>query len=301
MSIVPGPSEYEDEPVGPVLARMRRAKGLTGIQLAALVGTNQPKISRIERGKGLPDPEDVATIARALGASESTVLALRERAQRSHDRMTDWRPTSISLAGRQRTVADWEATARVVRIFEPAMMIGLLQTSGYARAVLQAFQRVAPLTAEDLTESALLAAVTGRVKRQEVLADQTKSFQFIVGEAALKRGTYPVAEMLAQISHVREVAGRNANVSITVVPDGAPAAVPLLHGFTLFDDDLVLVDLYNTGLLSHGPQDVASYRRVFDLVEQHAVGIDPLLDKYEAIYIEMLRESSSVRRSADNR
>lgn len=289
MTTMLGTPGDDDEPVGAVLARMRRAKRLTGAKLAAMVRMSQPKISRIERGNGLPDPADVGTIARALGADESLVRALMERAERSHDRMTDWRPASPSLAGRQKTMTDWESAAAVVRTFEPALVPGALQTSGYAKAVLQGFQHVAPLSADDLTESALLAAVSARIQRQEVLADRSKSFQFVVGEAVLKRRIHPPAEMLAQISHLREVAAGNANISIAVVPDGAPVDIPLLHGFSLFDDGLVVVDLYNTGLVSRSRRDAESYRRVFDTLQEHATGIEPALDKYQALYIEMLQ------------
>jgi hypothetical protein len=203
--------------------------------------------------------------------------------------MTDWRPASIGWPSQQKTLADWEAEATVVRSFEPALVPGLLQTSGYAKAVLQAFQRVAPLHAEDLTESALLAAVSARVRRQEVLADHAKSFQFILGESALKRRTYSSVEMLAQISHLRDIAARDANVSITAIADDAPAAIPLLHGLNMYDDSLVVVDLYNTGILSRSRRDVESYGRVFDALEEHATNIEPLLDKYEAIYIQRLK------------
>ncbi|MEV4703938.1 helix-turn-helix transcriptional regulator [Actinoplanes sp. NPDC049316] len=287
-----GTPDEEEEPVGAVLARMRRAQRLTGAELAARVGMSQPKISRIERGRGLPEPQDIGILARALGADEDQAQALMGRAERLHDRMTDWRSTLMGYAGQQRTVADWESSATAVRVFEPVLVPGPLQTSGYARAVLQAFQRVAPLTAEEQTEPALLAAVSARLKRQEVLADSSKSFQFILGEAVLKRRTYPQVEILAQINHIREVAARNANVSIAIVPDGAPTGLPLLHGFTIFDDKLVVVDLYNTGLISRSPKDVGSYRRVFDTLAEHATNIEPSLDRYQALYIKSLQAPS---------
>jgi transcriptional regulator with XRE-family HTH domain len=279
----------DDEPVGAALARMRRAKRITGAKLAAMVRMSQPKISRIERGKGVPDPEDIGTIARALGADENLAQALMDRAERSHDRMTDWRPASTGLAIQQKTLGDWESTATVVRVFEPALVPGPLQTSGYAKAVLQSFQHIAQLVPDEFTEATLLAAVTARVKRQEALADRSRSFQFVLGEAALKRRIYPPVEMLAQINHLREVAGHNENVSITVVPDGAPTGLPLLHGFSLFDDELVVVDLYNTGLTSRSHRDLQSYRRVFDTLDEQATDIEPFLDKYQALYIETLQ------------
>jgi len=291
MSAGVGAPDDEDEPVGMVLARMRHAKRITGAKLAAIAGMSQPKISRIERGKGLPDPEDIGTIARALGADETHARALMIRAERSRDRMTDWRPASAGMAGQQKTLGDWEAAATVLRDFQPVLVTGLLQTSGYAKNVLQSFQRIAQLAPDNATESDLLATVSARVKRQEVLADSSKSFQIVMGEAALKRRRYPAVEMLAQISQIREIAARHTHVSITIVPDGAPADLPLLHGFTVFDDELVVIDLYNAGLISRSRRDVESYRRVFATLEEHATDIAPFLDTYEATYIEMLQQN----------
>lgn len=296
MSTSVGTPTEPDEPVGTALARMRHAHGLTGAQLADLVGMSQPKISRIERGVGTPDPKDIGAIARALGADEGLVRELLERADESHDRMTDWRPTSVSLAGRQDRMADWESTATVVREFQPAIMAGLLQTSGYARAALLAFQRLAQLDDDELTETAVLAAVSARIRRQVVLADRSKSFRFVLSEAVLKNRICPPVEMLAQIGHLREIALRHANVVIRAIPDGTPVDIPPLHGFVLHDDKLIVIDAYNTGLISRGRRDVESYRRVYDEFEAHATDIAPLLEKYETLYLEQLRQRPRDRR-----
>jgi transcriptional regulator with XRE-family HTH domain len=290
VSTTPGAPADDGGPVGAVLLRMRRAKGLTGAELAGLVGMSQPKISRIERGQGLPDPRDVGIIAQALGADDEQIQALMERAEGPHDRMTDWRPVSSARVAQQRTLADWEAAATVVRSFEPALVPGSLQTSGYARAVFESFRSI-PFVGDDLTESAVVAAVSARVRRQEALADRSKSFQFLLGEAALKRRACSPVEMLAQISHLRDTAARNANVKIAVILDGAPVPLPLQHGFTLIDDKLVVVDLYNTGLSSRSRRDVESYRRVLDILEESATDIGPVLDGYQDLYIDMLQKT----------
>lgn len=281
----------DDEPVGVTLARMRRAKGLTGGELAAMIGMSQPKISRIERGNGLPDPRDIGIVARALGADENHIQALMDRAERLHERMTDWRPALTNLADRQKSLADLESEATVIRIFEPATVCGLFQTSGYARAVFQAVQRTVTLATEDITESALLAAVSARLKRQVILADPAKSFQAILGEDVLRRRIYPPAEMLVQINHIRDIVMRHSNVRITVIPDEAPTNLPLMHGFTLIDDKAIVVDLYHTGLISRSGRDVETYHRIFDMLDEHATDIEPILDKYQAIYIKMLQRT----------
>ncbi|MEV6347619.1 Scr1 family TA system antitoxin-like transcriptional regulator [Actinoplanes sp. NPDC051851] len=281
-----------DEPVGKTLARMRQARRMSGARLAAAVGLSQPKISRIERGKGPLTAEDIEAIARALGAGDAEVQALLERAERTRDQMTDWRPASSGLAVQQKTLADWEAGAECVRVFEPALVPGPLQTSGYAKLVFRSFQRVLLLPEEGQTEAALLSAVSARVRRQEALANPAISFRFILAEAVLKRRSYPLAELLAEISHLREIIAHHPNVTIRILPDGAPAEIPPLHGFVVVDDGLVVVDLYNTGLTSRSDRDVQSYRQVFELLDEHATDIGPFLDSYESLYIDMLKATS---------
>jgi transcriptional regulator with XRE-family HTH domain len=244
----------DDEPVGVTLARMRHARGLTGAALAALVGMSQPKISRIERGKGLVEPDDIGILARALGAGQRDAASLMQRAEQSHDRLTDWRSNSNNLASGQAAVAGWERSATTLREFQPALVPGLLQTSGYAEA---------------------------------------KSFGFLITESVLRNEICAPAEMLAQINRIRDTLARQSNVSLGIIPDGIRLELPPMHGFALLDDSMVFLDVFNTGALTRGRKDIASYGRVFEIFERHAGPPGPLLDRYEAYYIDRLRTRRS--------
>lgn len=282
----------DDEPVGAALRRMRKDRRMSGRALADSTGLSQSKISRIERGIGSPDLDDIRRIAQAIGSDDEVMHNLIRQAQRSHGRMTDWRPDSDSMAGRQEKVADREAEARSILDFQPAVLPGLLQISPYAKAVLRLFQSLAQLPAEAATEAALLTAVSARIRRQLVLTDRSKSFSFVITEGVLRNSPCPPAEMLAQIHHLREISTGYANVSLAVIPDEAPMTIPPLHGFTLLDEELVIIDTYPTGLLSRGRKDVEIYHRIFEIDRDNAVPVEPLLDKYEARYIDALIQRS---------
>ncbi|GAA2635236.1 helix-turn-helix domain-containing protein [Paractinoplanes durhamensis] len=281
-----GPAD--DEPIGVTLRRLRKARRMSERALASAVGLSQSTVSRIERGIGSPDLDDIRKIARAIGADDQQTRSLIGQAQRSHDRMTDWRPTSDSLAGRQESVADWEARAQTILDFQPTVLPGLLQISPYAKAVLRLFQPLARLPVEALTETAVLAAVSARVQRQLVMADRAKSFSFVITESVLKNAPCPPAEMLAQIHHLREISAEYENVSLIVIPDGRPMTIPPLHGFTLFDQEMVVIDIYNTGLLSRGRRDIEIYHQIFEMNHDSAEPIAPYLDRYQALYIDAL-------------
>lgn len=277
------------EPVGVTLARIRRAKKLTGKALGQLAGMSQAKISRIENGITAVEPDDVRALARALQVSAELEHQLVEAVDQAHDRMTDWRPTQTDVADRQRDVARLENATREFRVFQPAVVVGLLQTSEYARAVFSRFQ--IELDSSDIAESSATVAdaVSARVRRHEVLTEADRHFHFLMAESVLSNRLCRPADMVAQIERLREVAGQD-NVTLRLIPADNEWAIPPYHGFELMDDRCVLVDLFNTSLMSRGRSDVGLYRQVFDaLEEQGTTDIDPMLDRYLDHYLDLLR------------
>lgn len=133
-------------------------------------------------------------------------------------------------------------------------------------------------------------AVSARVRRHEVLAERGKQFRFVMAESVLNNRLCRPADMLAQLDRIREVA-REDNVTVTIVPADAPWPIPPYHGFELLDDRSVLVDLFNTTLVSRGRADVRLYREVFDAVERSGTtDIDPILDRYFDLYLDLSRQ-----------
>jgi transcriptional regulator with XRE-family HTH domain len=273
-----------DDSLGATLARLRRARNLTGRQLGELVEMSQPKISRLENGVGLPDPADVERVARALDASEAVVRHLVDLAEHAQNRMTDWRAFTVSLAGRQRSVGDMESEAMTLRVFQPFIVPGLLQTSDYARAVLGRFQQMITPTSQAAGSGAVAEAVSLRMARQEIIADQRRTFHFVMLEAILESYVCAPEYMPAQIQRLREVANQD-NVTIELIPNGVDPGTPPINGFVLVDDSLVTIDLLNTSLSSMGRADIVDYRRAFDEYANAATTefealLGPHLDRY---------------------
>ncbi|GIF52671.1 helix-turn-helix protein [Asanoa ferruginea] len=290
MASTAGAPRDPDETVGSVLARMRRARNLTGGQLAKLVGMSQPKISRLENGVGHVDPDDVAAIARALGASGDQIDHLVAQAELSHNRMTDWRPSSTSLAHRQRLVGAIEADAQTLRIFQPVAIPGLLQTSEYARAILTPFQDLMPASATDSPATAVAEAVSLRIKRQEQLVDPTRRFHFIMTESVLSNEICALEHMPAQIRRLVDVA-RQDNVTLGVIPARSEWTIPPLHGFVLADESRVEIDLINTVISSEGKADAAFYRHVFDAYAKQTVkDVFELLERHRRRFLGKLQD-----------
>ncbi|AGL20797.1 XRE family transcriptional regulator [Actinoplanes sp. N902-109] len=256
---------------------------------------SQPKISRLERGVGAPDPADVAKVARALGADDQMVASLMDRAERSHDRMTDWRAQTAGFTAQQDSVSRWELSAQWIREFHPNLVPGLLQSSGYAAAALKVMSRVRMRDVAGVSDADVAMGVSARVRRQERLLDPTKSFHFLITEAALRHQVCPAAEMLAQLQHIRDVSARRDSVTIEVLADGAEIEVPPLHGFMVLDESLIIIEAYHAALVSSSRKDVTSYLWLFDVFARHASPVGPFLDKYEEYYIEQLSRRSRAK------
>jgi transcriptional regulator with XRE-family HTH domain len=289
MTIASGASDPEDS-LGATLARMRRAMNLTGRQLGKRVGMSQPKISRLENGVGLPDPADVRRIARELEAPDDVVDHLVDLAEQAHNQMTDWRPMSPSLAVRQRNVASMEADVRTLRVFQPTAIPGLLQTSDYMQAVLTPIQRLISADGAAPSATAILEAVSSRVARQEILADPTRTFHFIITETVLSNRFCAPEYMPAQIQHLRDTA-KQENVTLGLIPADGGIIIPPVHGFVVADDRSVEIDLFNTAISTQGSKDTAFYRQVFDEYEHESTtDIDPILDRHLDRYLDRLRD-----------
>ncbi len=73
------PVDLGDEAFGDRLARVRKDKGLTQVELAEKIGIIQPALSDYERGRLRPYAEMVARIAIALDVSADALLGLKAR------------------------------------------------------------------------------------------------------------------------------------------------------------------------------------------------------------------------------
>jgi transcriptional regulator with XRE-family HTH domain len=283
------PHGSADLTVGLALKRLRLRVGITGQELGHRAGMSQAKISKIETGRILPSPEDVERLARHLGASASEIDRLTVQAGQNRDRMMDWRFGRNDAATWQREIALMESAAQEIRSFQPAVITGLLQTGEYAKAVLTTVQ-------ETWSESvlgppaALAEAVSARVNRQKILEDQSKTFHFVIPEPLLRNLVGEPEDMFVQLRRLSEVA-RQDNVSLLVIPEVEHRPYPPYHGFLLLDDQHVIIDLYNTVVVTRGRSDIRLYRHVFDALESRATpDIVPILEKYRREYLRLATE-----------
>jgi transcriptional regulator with XRE-family HTH domain len=250
--------------LGVRLRDIRRDAGLSGTELAQLGGWLSSKVSKIEHGRQTPSEEDLRAWCEHCHAVDQLPDLIA--AVRSIDtQFAEWR--RIMRGGtrrRQQASAAVYERARLFRIYEPAVIPGLLQTREYAVAVLSTF--IDFIRAPDDAEEGTAA----RIERQRVLTHGDRRFHMVLGEQALHTNVGGAEVMAGQLEHLLATM-KLPRLRLGVIPVGAPYRVPLNDGFWIMDEALVQFDTYTAELSLIRPDEIALYGRAFERLAAIAV------------------------------
>lgn len=246
------------------LRDLRNAAGLSGAALAHKCGWAQSKVSRIETDKQHVTDSDITAWCRATNASESVTAALLEELR--DIRLEESRWQRRLRAGNEPVVAEAahdEHDAAVIRIFELALVPGLVQTADYARHVFLAVSELhrSPRDTEE--------AVRARIRRQDVLYDSSKQIEILMTEWALRSTVCPPAVMAGQLDRLLAVLSLGS-VRFGVIPLGVQLPAVPMNGFWIVDDQVV-VETVNAEIKVRDMDDVALHERLLGLLWTVAV------------------------------
>ena len=258
--------------LGIELRRLREAADLTIDDVAKHLECSSSKVSRIETGKGvlrLRDVRDMLDLYGLTDGEQREFLLTLAREGQQKGWWTEYDPPSsfdvyIGL----------EAEAASFRQYSTHMVVGLLQTEDYARALLRAV-RVSD-SAENVER--LLAL---RMRRQSILERvlQPLDLWVVVDEAALRRPIGGKAVMRAQLEHLIEMS-ELSNVTIQVLPFERGAHAGLDGSFTIIgfpdptDTDVVYVESPAGNLYIEKSRDVHRVTVRFDHLRAAALPTD---------------------------
>ncbi|GAA4955720.1 transcriptional regulator with XRE-family HTH domain [Nonomuraea thailandensis] len=244
--------------LGSQLRQLREAAHLSGKELAERLRWQPSKVSRLENARQTATEDDVVVWAQAVNASPDTTDELIRQSIALLERHDDWKQRHRSgLAAIQEDVRDLEARTKVFRVFEPGIIVGLLQTSEYARHVFRKVKRL--YSAADQID----AAVRVRMQRQEILYDRTRTFRFVVTEAALRTMLAPPEVMRGQLDRLLAVSTL-PNVEFGVIPFGTELPANPVNGFWIYNEAMVAVATMTKDLILRDPDDISFYVRAFD-------------------------------------
>lgn len=242
------------------LYAMRKAAGLTGDRMAEDLGWPRSKISKIENGRQMPSADDIRTWTAECGHPEAAddLLDLLSDVQAVHRR---WRTRlRRGHAAVQDDLDRRTREAKRIRSAQVLIMPGLIQTASYARSILA---QIAPTYGtQDLEET-----VAARMRRQEILYDTSKTFEFVITEAALRMLVVPPQVMLGQLDRLLGMG--LGNVTLGIIPMGTELDMAPVHGFLMLDE-AAIVETYDEESEA-GEEESAAYGRIFDRLMAEAV------------------------------
>ncbi|MBT2386951.1 helix-turn-helix domain-containing protein [Streptomyces sp. ISL-11] len=261
--------------IGRALRALRDASGLTGDAVARRASMSAGKLSKIETGKVRPTVQDVDLVLTAIGVSEEIKQEFLVTARAEATEATAWRLLRrMGPWKHQKTIRAIEAGTTTLRLFQGQLIPGLLQTPEYATAVFS----LPPALPEE-TQAKTVAA---RLKRQSVLYESGRSFQFLICEHVLTwRISEPVV-MALQLDRLVSVS-RLPNVSLGVVPAERRMPDFPMTCFSLHDDRIVIVETFHSEVTTRDPKDVQLYLDTFDRFAAVAVYGDDMKALVEGI------------------
>jgi transcriptional regulator with XRE-family HTH domain len=258
------------------LRRLRDQSGQSISDVAEKLGWQGSKISRIEtRQLGVTAPDLRKLLDAYEVEDEAYRRTLAEMGRRANER--GWwqsypRHVVPSEYGDLITV---EAEAATIRSYQPEAVPGLLQTAGYARAVIRAGRK-------SDTVAEIGRRVEVRLERQHVLKrtdPPPPRVQVVLNEAVLRRRVGGPDVMREQLEYM--MAERDpANVTVQVLPFDTGAHPSMVGPFTMMTfldpGDLGVVYLeHPTGsLFLETPEELRAYEEFWDEIQGSAYSPD---------------------------
>lgn len=239
------------------LREVRAAAYPSGNSFAPVIGWQQSRVSKIERGAQLPTEQDIAQWVEAADAGSTTEAELREMLEAARVEYATHRDIAQrggGLEAQQATYAGQEAAASRIVEYRPAMMPGLVQTPAYGRELMA-------LSFTARSDDEIERVVAARMRRQEVLYDPSRRIQIVIGEAALRTTPGSLETLLGQLDRLTSVAGLS-HVQLGLLPFPRMPIMPLA-GFSL-RDRVASVETVTGEQQLYDPTEVDTYERAFE-------------------------------------
>ena len=254
------------------LRRLRDQSGLSISDVAEKLGWQISRISRIEtRQLGITAP-DLRKLLDVYGVEDGGYReGLAELARRANERGW-WQtyPRNV-IPSEYGDLIAVEAEAATVRSYQPEVVPGLLQTPGYARAVIRAGRR-------GDTAAEIDRRVEVRLERQSILArtePPPPRIRVVLNEAVLRRRVGGPQVMREQLEFL--IAERDrANISVQVLPFDSGAHPSMVGPFTMVtfidpgDLGVVYLEHPTSSLFLETPEEIRAYEEFWDPIQSDA-------------------------------
>jgi hypothetical protein len=227
----------------------------------------------MEHGRVGFKERDVADLLTLYGVTDHEERAALLNLAREANTPGWWHAYSDILPAWLEPYVGLEAAASVIRTYQIQIIPGLLQTEGYARALIR---QGSAASEEEIARRSEL-----RSSRQEVLRrPDSPQLWVVVDEGALRRPVGSREVVREQIKHLIEVADHPA-VTLQILPFSAGAHSAMGGPFTILRfaepdlADVVYIEQLTSALYLDKPVEVDSY---LEVMEQLCLQAEPVAD-----------------------
>ncbi|MFJ3924820.1 helix-turn-helix domain-containing protein [Streptomyces sp. NPDC090022] len=264
--------------LGSELRRLREGAKLKLEEVEARSGLSASKVSRIESATRGAKPADVERLLTVYGVDSPDVRTFLVALARDGSKRGWWQ--TYELTPRYADLISMEHDAVTFCTFEPMLIPGLLQTAGYARAVISTLSMSA--TAEEIAP-----LVEVRMARQSVLTrPDPLRLHAVIHEAALTARVPGLGVMRDQLQRLADAAAY-PHATIQVLPLESPLHPGAAGGFATLGFgrpglDVVLLEQLDRSLYIEEPHEVAHYAHAFERLTASALSPDESLSLISA-------------------
>ncbi|MEU7407764.1 helix-turn-helix transcriptional regulator [Streptomyces sp. NPDC042638] len=257
--------------LGQELRRLRELKGMTAEEVAERLLVSQSKISRLENGRRSISQRDVRDLCGVYEVEDQRIVdSLMEMARDS--RQQGWWHTFGDIP--YSVYIGLETDAESLRVYEPQLVTGLLQTRAYAEALVQG-------ALPETSTAEIEKRVQVRMRRQERITAEHNPLRLwvVLDEAALRRvvGSRPV--MREQLEHLIEMS-QLPHVTVQVLPfevgahPGLNGQYAILEFADAADSSVVYLEGVTSDLYLEKAQDVQKYAVMYEHLRAQSLNVE---------------------------
>jgi transcriptional regulator with XRE-family HTH domain len=254
--------------LGSQLHRLRESRGITAEQAAEAIRGSYSKISRMEHGRVSFKERDVGDLLTLYGVTDSEERAALLNLAREANTPGWWHAYSDILPTWLEPYVGLETAASIIRTYQIQHVPGLLQTEGYARALIG---QDSAATEEEIARRGEL-----RVSRQEILRrPDPPQWWVVVDEGALRRHVGTREVVREQLRFLIEMAD-HPTVTLQIMPFTAGTHPSMGGPFTILCfaepdlPDVVYIEELTSAIYLGEPAEVSSYLHVMEQLRLQA-------------------------------
>nr|WP_202527344.1 helix-turn-helix transcriptional regulator [Streptomyces sp. SID486] len=257
--------------LGQELRRLRELKGMTAEEVAERLLVSQSKISRLENGRRSISQRDVRDLCGVYEVEDQRIVdSLMEMARDS--RQQGWWHTFGDIP--YSVYIGLETDAESLRVYEPQLVTGLLQTRAYAEALVQG-------ALPETSTAEIEKRVQVRMRRQERISAEHNPLRLwvVLDEAALRRVVGSRLVMREQLEHLIEMS-QMPHVTVQVLPfevgahPGLNGQYAILEFADAADSSVVYLEGVTSDLYLEKAQDVQKYAVMYEHLRAQSLNVE---------------------------